>query len=106
MSADRPAFVTVATADVLTDDGIHACSAGSLQLLLCRSGGQWHAVAPWCTHAGAPLAGGRIVNGKIVCPLHGAVFELSNGAAAGPPAFRALRTYPLRVVDGRIEVVT
>jgi nitrite reductase/ring-hydroxylating ferredoxin subunit len=39
-----------------------------------------------------------------VCPLHGAAFDLATGAPKSPPAFRALTTYPLRIVDRHIEI--
>jgi len=102
---DAPAnFVSVASVDVLTSDGIHRCQVGSKRVLLCRHAGQWYAVDPLCTHAGAPLEGGRLARGKIVCPLHGAAFDLATGAATSPPAFRPLATYKLRIVDHKIEV--
>jgi len=100
----RPDFVAVAPADVLTADGIHACHVGSKRLLLCRHAGKWYAIDPSCTHAGAPLDGGRLARGKIICPLHGAAFDLATGAALSPPAFRPLATYELRIVDRSIEV--
>jgi len=101
---DAPAnFVSVATTGVLTSDGIHPCQVGSKRVLLCRHAGQWYAVDPLCTHAGAPLEGGRLLRGKIVCPLHGAAFDLATGAAMSPPAFRPLATYKLRIVDHKIE---
>jgi len=104
MSTDQPEFVPIAPATILNEDGIHPCTVGSRALLLCRAAGRWHAVSPWCTHAGADLSGGHIVNGKIVCPLHGAAFELGSGAPAAPPASRKLHTFPVRIVDDTIEV--
>jgi nitrite reductase/ring-hydroxylating ferredoxin subunit len=97
-------FVALAPADILTADGIHSCQAGSKRVLLCRHAGQWYAVAPLCTHAGAPLDGARLSRGKIICPLHGAAFDLATGAPAAPPAFRCLATYELRIAGGNIEV--
>jgi len=98
-----PDFIPVAHIDVLTSDEIHPCVVGSKRLLLCRHAAQWYAVASQCTHAGAPLEGGRISRGKIYCPLHGAAFDLATGAPS-PPAFRPLSTYRLRIVEGQIEV--
>ena len=103
MSKDHTDFVPVVPADTLSEDGIHPCTAGSAALLLCRAAGHWYAVSPWCTHAGADLADGLIANGKIICPLHGAAFDLKSGAP-GEPASRKLQTYPVRIVDGVIEV--
>jgi len=97
-------FVAVAPTHVLTSDGIHACQVGSKRILLCRHAGQWYAVGPLCTHAGAPLDAARLSRGKIICPLHGAAFDLKTGAPTAPPAFRSLATYELRIVGSTIEV--
>ena len=104
MSGEAPRFLPVAAADALTADGTLLCEAGALQVLLVRHGAEWYAIAPWCTHAGAPLAGGRIAGGRIHCPLHGAAFDLATGAPLTPPAFRKIATFPVRVVDGRSEI--
>jgi 3-phenylpropionate/trans-cinnamate dioxygenase ferredoxin subunit len=39
-----------------------------------------------------------------VCPLHGASFDVRDGRVLGPPALVSLSTYPLRIVNGVIEV--
>jgi nitrite reductase/ring-hydroxylating ferredoxin subunit len=88
----------------LAADGSVLCTAGSRQLLLCRSGNDWFAVAPQCSHAGAALYGGRIARGRIHCPWHGAAFDLASGAPLSPPATRPLETFPVRIREGRIEV--
>ena len=38
-----------------------------------------------------------------MCPLHGARFELASGRCMGG-AYKDLRTFPVRVVDGQVEV--
>jgi len=36
--------------------------------------------------------------------LHGASFDVRTGAVLGAPASAPLKSYPVRVVDGHIEV--
>lgn len=97
-------FHDVAPAEVLAADGTHAVEIEGRAVLLCRSGGRWFAVQRWCSHAGQPLDGGSLRHGEIVCPHHGARFSLETGAHRSPPASRGLRTFPVRVRHGRIEV--
>ena len=52
-----------------------------------------------CTHLGQPLAGGRVIAGQIICPFHGACFDLHTGAALSGPAVLPLHRFPVRV-DG------
>lgn len=61
------------------------------------------AVNDRCTHQAALISGGRIRRGAVMCPLHGARFEMATGRCIGG-AYKDLRTFPLRVTDGMIEV--
>jgi 3-phenylpropionate/trans-cinnamate dioxygenase ferredoxin subunit len=47
---------------------------------------------------------GRLRGTRVICPLHGASFDVRTGAVLGAPANAPLTRYPVRVVDGRIEV--
>lgn len=73
-------------------------------VLVARSDDQLHAVINRCTHASATLDEGRIRRGAITCPLHGARFDLASGKCLGGANYRPLKLFPVRVVDGMIEV--
>src|SRR5918999_4214089 len=66
-------------------------------------GGQVYATEPWCPHRGGPLADGIVAAGKVVCPLHGYIFDLATGAPVHHEC-RGLRTYAVRL-NGEDEVV-
>lgn len=57
-----------------------------------------------CTHGRARLSEGFVENGCVECPLHQALFNLETGAAMTPPATKGVRTYPVRVREGRVEI--
>lgn len=63
----------------------------------------YHAVNDRCTHAAAFLSGGRIRRGAVMCPLHGARFEMTTGKCLGG-TYKDLRTFPVRITNGMIEV--
>lgn len=67
--------------------------------------GQFYALDDDCPHRGGPLGPGWVAAEKctVACPLHGWEFDLRTGACLTVPA-RPVRTYPVRVVDGKIEV--
>jgi 3-phenylpropionate/trans-cinnamate dioxygenase ferredoxin subunit len=74
-------------------------------VLVCRSGGQVHAVDDLCPHAGARLSRGRTARGVVSCPLHGARFDLATGACLSVQmGLAAVVRHKARVADGRIEV--
>jgi 3-phenylpropionate/trans-cinnamate dioxygenase ferredoxin subunit len=66
--------------------------------------GELYAVDDTCTHQDASLADGWLEGCQVECPLHASCFDLRTGKPSGPPAKRALRTYPVRVVDGMIQL--
>jgi 3-phenylpropionate/trans-cinnamate dioxygenase ferredoxin subunit len=99
-------FERVARADDLPENGQCLVSVGGKAVLLCRSDGQFFAVQNRCTHDHEQLVGGHIRKCTIVCPFHGARFSLKSGMPFGPPAFEPIETYPVRIVDGHVEVGT
>lgn len=94
----------VAAADLADGQGI-AVTLNDILILICRSDGELFAVRNMCTHARSRLDGGRIRNGVITCPLHGARFELASGRCVSRALnYDPLTTYPVRELDGYIEV--
>jgi nitrite reductase/ring-hydroxylating ferredoxin subunit len=85
------------------DDGKLATKINGWHVLIGREDGNFFAVNDRCTHQAALLSGGRIRRGAIMCPLHGARFELESGKCLGG-AYRDLRTFPLRIISGQLEI--
>ncbi len=52
----------------------------NIDLLVVRHGDSVRAVQNRCGHAGAALHLGDYTDGLIVCPLHGAAFQVESGA--------------------------
>lgn len=72
-------------------------------ILVSRHAGAVYAVIDQCTHANSPLSGGRVRRGTVMCPLHGARFDLATGKCLGA-TYRPLRTFGTRTTEGWIEV--
>lgn len=85
------------------EDGKTTAIVNGWYVLVGKTDTGFHAVNDRCTHAASFLSTGRIRRGAVMCPLHGARFELASGRCMGG-AYRDLRTFPLRVNDGVIEV--
>ena len=50
-----------------------------------------------CTHDGGPLAEGKLNDHVIVCPRHGAEFDVRDGRALSMPAVTPAPTYEVKV---------
>ena len=68
-------------------------------VLLCNVDGELYAVEDVCTHDGGALDGGELDGCRIMCPRHGAFFDVTTGKALTLPAISPLPTFPVRV-DG------
>lgn len=66
--------------------------------------GLWFALDNTCTHAYARLCEGRLRGNRLMCPLHGASFDVRDGSVLGPPAPAGLTAHAVRLVDGQVEV--
>jgi nitrite reductase (NADH) small subunit len=56
-----------------------------------------------CPHKGGPLSQGIVHGRAVTCPLHNWVIALDTGSAQGADKGQ-VRTYPLKVENGRILV--
>ena len=59
-----------------------------------------------CTHEQQHLAEGIVIDDIIECPLHQGRFHIPTGKAKGAPVCIDLNTYPTRVVDGEVYILT
>jgi 3-phenylpropionate/trans-cinnamate dioxygenase ferredoxin subunit len=69
-------------------------------------GGQLRAIEDRCSHDDGPLCEGdwEADDCVVVCPRHGARFDLDSGRPLSLPAFQPVATYPVRVEDGVVQV--
>jgi 3-phenylpropionate/trans-cinnamate dioxygenase ferredoxin subunit len=90
-------------ADVPPGD-MRACMLQGRELVICHTRAGLFALDNICTHAHARLCEGRLRATRLVCPLHGAAFDVRDGRVLGSPAQVPLPTHALRVVADTIEV--
>lgn len=69
-----------------------------------RVGDDYYAIGDVCTHDDGPLGDGELDDHQIVCPRHGARFDIRDGKALTLPAVVDTPWYPVRIKDGWIEV--
>lgn len=93
----------VAVADLDPGD-VTEVALGGRRLAVYDAADGVHVTAALCTHGGAPLADGYFDGHIIECPLHQGCFDIRDGRPMGAPVTRALKVYPARVVDGRVQV--
>ena len=106
-TGDRPTgpdFRAGIPASSLADGAMVQGYVGDEAVLLVRTGEEVFAVAAFCTHYGAPLAGGLLVGKTIRCPWHHACFALHDGSVHRAPARDALKRWKVDQSDGLVRV--
>lgn len=84
-------------------DGVLVETVKGWRVFIANVDGAFHAINDRCTHAASILSTGLIRRGHVMCPMHGARFDLATGKCAGS-AYAPIRTFPLRINEGVIEV--
>ena len=99
-------FIAVASVSELTDPDSMLVEVDDKMIVLIHAAGHYYALDDLCTHDGGPLSGGKIdtAGAALVCPRHGARFELSSGAALTMPATKATVAHEVKVEHGKILV--
>ena len=97
-------FVKVAALSDIPPGDMVSVRVGAEEILLVNLDGDLHACDDICTHAYANLSEGDLEEGEVVCPLHGAVFDVASGAPVTPPATEPLRKFAVRIEGDDILV--
>jgi 3-phenylpropionate/trans-cinnamate dioxygenase ferredoxin component len=74
------------------------------KIVIFNIGGNIYAIGDVCSHDGGPLGDGEVEGMDVICPRHGARFDIKTGQALLLPAVEDIPAYPVRIKDGMIEI--
>lgn len=77
---------------------------GEKQVGLFKVDGEFFAISAWCSHQKTSMVHGDIEGHELMCPLHGARFDLRSGKNLSLPAVRPVESYAVKVEDGKIYI--
>jgi 3-phenylpropionate/trans-cinnamate dioxygenase ferredoxin component len=105
MSSDVRAWIEACAAgDIDEEDVMRFDHDGRTFAIYRLEGDAYHATDGLCTHEQVHLADGLVMDDIIECPKHNGRFDVRTGKAKGAPVCIDLRTYPVRVEDGRVLI--
>ena len=97
-------FVEIAPASELPNGDRLFVDVADRPIVIFNIAGQVFAIGDVCTHDDGPLGDGALEGFNIVCPRHGAEFDVRTGKVMQMPAVVDIPAYPVRVMDGMIQV--
>jgi 3-phenylpropionate/trans-cinnamate dioxygenase ferredoxin subunit len=98
-------FLKVATVDQIPVGGSKLVEVDNVRVALFNLEGTIYAIEDVCTHDGGPLVEGTIINGcEVMCPRHGARFDIRTGAALSLPAFEPTNSYAVRLEGNEVWI--
>jgi len=98
------AWHDAAAEDALSDDEPLGAVVAGVPVALFRLDGAVFALHDICSHGLARLSDGFVEDGCVECPLHQGLVDIRNGEPRSEPITTPVRSFPARVVDGRIQV--
>ena len=97
-------WVKVVTEEDLPEREPKGVDVEGRKVLLYRTDGQVYAIDDLCSHAGALLSRGTVVDCVVTCPLHESRFDLRDGHIVRGPAHHPQPALPTRVRNGWVEL--
>ena len=85
----------VAAAAEIPVNEVRVVECAGRSLALSNLDGEYYAIDNVCTHDGGPLGEGRIRDGRVLCPRHGAAFDAKTGRVISLPAVKSVQAYPV-----------
>jgi apoptosis-inducing factor 3 len=101
---DGPDLTKGVPLSTIVDGAMLLGHAHGTPVLLARRGNDLFAIGASCTHYGAPLADGLLVDDTVRCPWHHACFSLRTGEALRPPALDPVSCWSVAQRDGAVYV--
>lgn len=97
-------FIPVASVEELPEGGRLFIDIDDQPIVILRISDQYYAIADVCSHDDGPVGEGNIEGYEIICPRHGAHFDIRNGKVLALPAFVDIPAYPVRINNDQIEI--
>ncbi len=83
---------------------IKGFQVGFDKIVICNTGEGIYSVIDECTHESQPLSMGKLKGNILICPHHGARFDVTTGVVMHAPAIVPIVTYEVKVENGDILV--
>ena len=98
--------VDVCPLEELPPGSMKLVEADGIEIGVYNCGGELYAIEDRCSHDDGPLCEGDWDEDlcRVICPRHGANFDLRTGRPLTLPATEPVDVFPIEVVDGVVRI--
>jgi len=97
-------FKRVANVADIPEGQMRGFEVGFDKVAVCHTSEGFFAITDECSHDAAPISSGSVAGNEVVCPRHGARFDLKTGDVTAPPAVVGIDTLELKIENDEIFV--
>ena len=99
-----PEWINVFNENALMNGENSVIDVDGTEVAVFKIEDQFYAIEDVCSHDGTEIASGELDGDEIICPRHGARFCVKTGAVKSAPAYEDIHSYPVRIVDGMVQI--
>lgn len=103
MDSDYNFYKVAATQEIPVNERLFI-EINQLPIVVYSLNGEYFATGDECSHDGGQIGEGQIEGYEIICPRHGARFDIRTGKVTRFPAAQDIPSYPTRIADGYLEI--
>ena len=92
----QPTSVSLSVEEVPVG-GLKQITLNGTKVCVANVDGTLYALSDTCTHANIPMSSGALDGHELICPWHGAGFDVRSGAVTCGPAVEPLRCYNVTI---------
>ncbi|MBV6394722.1 MAG: 3-phenylpropionate/cinnamic acid dioxygenase ferredoxin subunit [Anaerolineales bacterium] len=92
-------YFEIAPASELPNGGRLFVDIGDKPIVVFNIAGQLYAISDVCSHDDGPVGEGDLEGFNVICPRHGAEFDVRTGRVMKMPAVVDIPAYPVQVRD-------
>ena len=104
LDPSQVSFLDIAPAGELPEGESLFIEVEGRSIVIFNLAGKFYAIGDVCSHDNGPVGDGEIEENEIICPRHGARFDIRTGKATSLPAVVDIPSYPVRVMGDMIEI--
>lgn len=104
LNNDKLEFVPIGSINQLKDGERLFIEVDEKSIVIINIADKYYAIADICSHDDGPVGEGTLEGYEIICPRHGARFDIRTGKVLALPAFVDIPAYAVRLVGDQIEI--